>query len=83
MPRGGLANYSLDLATFQDLQNEGNSIVKINITPELQFCSQIDDISLHPEVMNRNPKLQSSSKSHPWSRRAAWDLSPGGTPRVL
>ena len=83
-PGGGLATQASGLTSFQDLQNKGNSIVKINITPELQFCSQIDDdISLHPEVINWNPKLQSSSKSHPWSRRAAWDLSPGGTPHVL
>ena len=58
---GGLANHSLDLATFQDLQNKANSIIKVNKIPELQFCSQTNnDIGLWPGDYKQGLERQQS-----------------------
>ena len=58
---GGLASHSLDLATFQDLQNKANSIIKVNMIPELQFCSQTNnDIGLWPGDYKQGLERQQS-----------------------
>ena len=41
-----------------------------------------DGISLCPGIVSENSKLQPLN-SHPWSRHAAWDPFPTGTPDVL
>ena len=53
--------HSLDLATFQDLQNKANSIIKVNKIPELQFCSQTNnDIGLWPGDYKQGLERQQS-----------------------
>ena len=57
----GVVNQAPGLTTFQVLQDKTNSIRK---KPEMQFAQIDDGISLHPGIINGNPKKQSLSLTH-------------------
>lgn len=69
-----------DPTNLPDLENiNTHKINSINMKPELQFAHRLMMISVcGPRMISRNTKLQ-LLKSHPWSKRTAWDLFPIGT----
>ena len=63
-----------------DSPGEINSIVTIE--PELHFCTQTDNISLRPGIINGSPQ-DSILKSHLWGGRTAQDPSQLGLQRAV